>query len=69
MFYTKKSKPSFVQYDRPYNLAVEDPQDEENDLSRGSYNISRVQKAFDYAYQQLSSPIDPADSALERIIR
>ena len=30
------------QHDRPYLLAVEDPNDPDNDLGRNSYNISRV---------------------------
>ena len=55
--------------DRSAYLAIEDPQDPDNDLSKGSYNIVRIQKAFDFAYSQLSSPINPEDSALERMIR
>jgi hypothetical protein len=52
-----------------YFLAIEDPQDPDNDLAKGSWNISKVQKAFDFAYRQLSNPIEPSESNLERIIR
>ena len=34
-------------------LAVEDPNDPDNDLARGSYNINRVRQAFDFAYTQV----------------
>lgn len=70
MYFKKRDNYKFQQTgDRSAYLAIEDPQDRDNDLSKGSYNIVRVQKAFDFAYSQLSSPIDPEDSALERIIR
>ena len=52
-----------------YLLAIEDPRDPTNDLGKASFNYLKVQKAFDYAYQQLSTPALPAESQLERIIR
>ena len=33
-------------------LAVEDPNEPENDLAKGSYNIPRVRQAFEFAYSQ-----------------
>lgn len=40
-FFSKRAK-GFHQVERPYLLAVEDPNDPENDLGRNSYNVSRV---------------------------
>ena len=68
-YFRKEDQRYFLQRDRPYFLAIEDPQDPDNDLAKGSWNIIKVQKAFDFAYRQLSTPIEPSDSNLERIIR
>ena len=44
-----------MQYERPFMLAVEDPNEPDNDLGKGSYNIPRVRQAFEFAYSQVSS--------------
>lgn len=68
-YFKKVDYPKFLQRDRMYFLAIEDPQDPDNDLAKGSWNINKVQKAFDFAYRQLSNPLQPSESNLERIIR
>ena len=69
-YFRKKDNYKFQQLgEKSAYLAIEDPQDPDNDLAKGSFNIARIQKAFDFAYTQLSTPIDPDDSALEKIIR
>ena len=40
-FFNKRAK-GFYQEDRPFMLAVEDPNDPDNDLGKNSYNIARV---------------------------
>ena len=40
-YFNKRNK-GFWQAERPWLLAVEDPNDPDNDLGRNSYNISRV---------------------------
>lgn len=55
--------------ERHYLLAIEDPQDANNDIGRNSFNIQRVRAAFDFAYQALTAPCRPQDSLLARIIR
>ena len=68
-YFRKRDRPVFLQRDRIHFLAIEDPQDEYNDLAKGSYNIAGVQRAFEYAYTQLSNPVAPGDSLLARIVR
>ncbi|GAB4823273.1 hypothetical protein N2152v2_010319 [Parachlorella kessleri] len=67
-FFNKRNK-GFWQAERPWLLAVEDPNDPDNDLGRNSYNISRVRSAFDWAYNQLTAPSAPSESLLQRIMR
>jgi non-canonical poly(A) RNA polymerase PAPD5/7 len=67
--YFKKEEKGFYVEDRPYLLAIEDPNDLTNDLGRNSYNIMRVKVAFDHAYCQLIAPSAPDDSLLQRILR
>ncbi|KAK9811253.1 hypothetical protein WJX72_000658 [[Myrmecia] bisecta] len=67
VFFSKRQK--FFQGERPYLLAVEDPQDVDNDLCKGSYAIQKVRQAFEFAYMQLTAPADPDESLLQRIIR
>ena len=42
-FFDKRSR-GLHQYERPYMLAVEDPNDPTNDLAKGSYNALRVRQ-------------------------
>lgn len=73
MFFARRDRPSLASNTSKYNsrnlLVIEDPQDTLNDLGRSSYNYKIVQRAFDVAYQQLSSPSSPDQSLLERIVR
>lgn len=67
--YFKKEAKGFYVEERPYLLAIEDPNDETNDLGRNSYNIMRVRVAFDHAYCQLIAPSALDESLLKRILR
>ena len=51
-FFNKRAR-GLLQAARIFMLAVEDPNDPDNDLARGSYNITRVRQAFDFAYVQV----------------
>ncbi|GFR42624.1 hypothetical protein Agub_g3555, partial [Astrephomene gubernaculifera] len=55
--------------DRPFLLAVEDPKDPDNDVCRSSFNIMRVKTAFEFAYQMLTAPSHRDESLLSRILR
>ena len=52
-FFDKRTR-GLLQPERPFMLAVEDPNEPENDLGKGSYNIPRVRQAFEFAYSQVS---------------
>ncbi len=42
-FYDKRSR-GHMQFERPFMLSVEDPNDPDNDLAKGSYNAPRVRQ-------------------------
>lgn len=42
-FFDKRSRGHY-QYERPFMLSVEDPNDPENDLAKGSYNAPRIRQ-------------------------
>lgn len=65
----KKKALDFYNQERPYLLAVEDPNDSSNDLGKNSYNASRVRMAYDHAYSRLVAPVKPGDSLLARVLR
>ncbi len=67
--YFKKRSKSFHYPERPELPAVQDPNDDENDLGKNSYNAGKVRMAFDYAYTKLLAAIKPGESMLQRIIR
>ncbi|CAG9460115.1 unnamed protein product [Pedinophyceae sp. YPF-701] len=67
-FFSKRAR-GFFSHDRPYLIAVEDPNDKANDLGRNSFNFGRVRAAFEWAYQCLTSPAKPTESLLGRIVR
>lgn len=67
-FFSKYSR-GYLNNERPYLFAVEDPSDPDNDLGKNSYNISRVRMAFDYAYSQLVAPTKARGSLLQKIVR
>ncbi len=56
-FFNKRAH-GLLQAARIWMLAVEDPNDPDNDLARGSYNINRVRQAFDFAYTQVCATAD-----------
>lgn len=67
-FFSKRSA-GYLNDERPYLLAIEDPNDADNDLGKNSYNASRARMAFDYAYCRLTAPSAPGESLLHRIVR
>ena len=79
-FFSKQAA-GMMNYQRPFLLAVQDPQDDTNDLGRSSYNYVRVKQAFEHASLLLVAPLPPrpagfgastfvdGDSILERILR
>ncbi|KAK9822265.1 hypothetical protein WJX74_001011 [Apatococcus lobatus] len=67
-FYNKSAH-GFMQLGRPEMLSIEDPNDEDNDLGKGSFNFPRCRTAFLLAFKRLSTPCGPNESRLERIVR
>ena len=67
-YFSKRNK-GFLVEERHYLLAIEDPNDPENDLGKNSFNASRARAAFDYAYCRLKAPSREGESLLHRIIR
>ncbi|MEW5313512.1 MAG: hypothetical protein WDW38_005075 [Sanguina aurantia] len=64
-----KGSKGWLNYERPFMLAVEDPADPTNDVCRSSFNIMRVKTAFEYAYQVMTTPCERDESLLCRILR
>ena len=58
-----------MQLGRPEMLSIEDPNDEDNDLGKGSFNFPRCRTAFLLAFKRLSMPCAQNESRLERIVR
>ncbi|XP_020597048.1 non-canonical poly(A) RNA polymerase PAPD5 [Phalaenopsis equestris] len=52
-FFLKCDK-GFLNRERPYLLAIEDPQDPANDIGRNSFNYYKVRSAFSMAYTSLT---------------
>lgn len=54
----------------PDSLAIEDPENPENDLGKASFNIAHIKLAFQHAYYVLSNPniIAPNDSMISKLI-
>ena len=67
-FFQKRSR-GFFRDEKPYLMAVEDPNDPTNDLGKNCFNINRARTSFDWAYSRLTSPSNSGESLLERIIR
>jgi non-canonical poly(A) RNA polymerase PAPD5/7 len=67
-YFSKRSK-GFYNDERSYLLAIEDPNEPDNDLGKNSFNASRARAAFDYAYCRLTAQSGPGESLLHRIIR
>lgn len=51
--YFHKFDKGWLDMNRPYLLAVEDPQDEENDVGKNSFKILIVRRAFEYGFTRL----------------
>jgi non-canonical poly(A) RNA polymerase PAPD5/7 len=67
-YFSKRSK-GFFNDERSYLLAIEDPNEPDNDLGKNSFNASRARAAFDYAYCRLTAQSSPGESLLHRILR
>ena len=67
-FFDKRSR-GLLQYERPYMFAVEDPNEPDNDLAKGSYNVPRVrQVTICHSFAVCSMNVAaqaPANSALK----
>jgi non-canonical poly(A) RNA polymerase PAPD5/7 len=68
-FFRKSSK-NWIYFDKENYLAVECPQNQENDLGKSSYSIELVKKSFLHAYKILCSQSKKiAKTPLSSIIR
>ncbi|XP_024524838.1 non-canonical poly(A) RNA polymerase PAPD5 [Selaginella moellendorffii] len=69
-FFSKVSK-GFVDYKRPFLLAVEDPQAPENDIGKNSFQIPKIRAAFVLAHRLLATTTANTGNTgiLGRIIR
>lgn len=46
-----------MDYDRPYLLSVENPQDTAADVGKNSYSVLKARRAFEHAYKSISSAL------------
>ncbi len=67
-FYNKEDR-GFYQEEKPQNLSIEDPNDEDNDLGKGSYRFFLCRAAFASAFTLLAAPCPGNQSRLLKIIR
>ena len=68
--YFQKSTRGWEGWDEPsrFRLCVENPQDPEVDIGRSAYNIKKVQRAFQHAYDTLIFNNSSSASLLKLII-
>ena len=66
-FFKKRDRGMFEE-NRPFLWAIEDPQDETNDLGRNSYACRQVKSAFDHAFTVITAPVDSKNGFLLRRI-
>ena len=66
-FFKKRDKGMFED-NRPFLWAIEDPQDETNDLGRNSYACRQVKSAFEHAFTVITAPVDSRHGFLLRRI-
>lgn len=66
-FFRKRDKGMYEDA-RPFLWAIEDPQDESNDLGRNSYACRQVKSAFEHAFTVITAPVDSKDGFLLRRI-
>ncbi|TIB73973.1 Nucleotidyltransferase [Wallemia mellicola] len=64
-YYFSKSSRGWHQYGQPYLLSIQDPQDAENDISKGSFNILNVRKVIAGAYDMLTNKLYAQASEIE----
>ena len=64
-YYYNKVMRGWHQYAQPYLLSIQDPQDSENDISKGSYNILNVRKTLAGAYDMLTSKLYQCASEID----
>jgi non-canonical poly(A) RNA polymerase PAPD5/7 len=64
----KKRDRNMYEEARPFLWAIEDPQDETNDLGRNSYACRQVKSAFEHAFTVITAPVDSRDGFLLRRI-
>ncbi|KAJ1822796.1 hypothetical protein LPJ56_000619 [Coemansia sp. RSA 2599] len=55
--YLDKRSIGFVNHQQPFLLSIEDPCDTTNDVTRGTYGISRIRQTFSGAYDLISNSI------------
>ncbi|KAJ2311212.1 hypothetical protein IWW52_000726 [Coemansia sp. RSA 2704] len=55
--YLDKRRKGFANYSQPYLLAIEDPCDLTNDVTKGTYGINRIKQTFSGAYDLLNNAI------------
>lgn len=55
--YFHKARRGWKDHTKPWKLSVEDPQNPENDISTGSYNIISVRSALSGAFDMLTSTV------------
>eukprot|EP01116_Phalansterium_solitarium_P019236 TRINITY_DN530_c0_g3_i1.p1 TRINITY_DN530_c0_g3~~TRINITY_DN530_c0_g3_i1.p1 ORF type:complete len:371 (+),score=134.36 TRINITY_DN530_c0_g3_i1:591-1703(+) len=67
--YFQKEARGWLNSQRQFLLSCEDPQDEENDVSKNSFNVMQVRSAFAHAFYVLSANSAPwAMTQLQRVI-
>ena len=66
-FFKKRDK-GMYEDSRPFLWAIEDPQDETNDLGRNSYACRQVKSAFEHAFTVITAPVDSRNGFLLRRI-
>ncbi|KAJ2004144.1 hypothetical protein GGI04_000534 [Coemansia thaxteri] len=55
--YLNKRSKGFLNLTQPYLLSIEDPCDEANDVTKGTYGINRIKQTFGGAYDLLNNSI------------
>ncbi|KAJ2701868.1 hypothetical protein FB645_004499 [Coemansia sp. IMI 203386] len=55
--YLDKRSVGFINYQQPFLLSIEDPCDTTNDVTRGTYGITRIRQTFSGAYDLISNSI------------
>eukprot|EP01117_Protostelium_nocturnum_P014818 TRINITY_DN5678_c0_g1_i1.p1 TRINITY_DN5678_c0_g1~~TRINITY_DN5678_c0_g1_i1.p1 ORF type:complete len:685 (+),score=259.03 TRINITY_DN5678_c0_g1_i1:273-2327(+) len=67
--YFQKENRGWFEKSRPFLMSIEDPQDEENDVSKNSFAILTIRSTFSHAYHLLTAEnINFASTPLGRIL-